>query len=727
MPLGVDSIVQQASGDFEGTSGTVTLPAGTTAGSLILICASVSGALGDLRLGLPTGGAGSFEQVSSAFPAGTVSTRNWVAAFAQRNVAASETSWTLPIATGGSNQVVWHVYELSGVGLNPYPTWHLGTGGAGLSPLATTLVASKTGNVAPSSGQIDCYDTLSILLFGATSSDTTIPVISGYDTGYSEVGQASRVNADRAMAFAVAFNSIGDIGSFTAGASVSPSAYAICDLILLYADNARFVPDYHYIFGAEIGTATGLANGSIAAAGTARWDVVVGTPEIVTNHPRSGTYCLKLSSTVAAESVERNNAPGLIDGTFKTWVERFHFYFESLPIVDVQLHTINSGNFYFRAASGKIGFQIGTGTEILSDAAISAVKWIGVDYRYDGRPTNHLGDWMVDYDSLDTVAAPVTQTQAVGASTVADATITLIRYGWTLGTLTATVFFDDIIGDWHYGSYPIGDVRIVPLKVDPTGTPTVSGSSANFETFVNNGTGSAWTAADTRNRLDEVPPVVGGSADGLKQISVAASDYVRIPMETYDCAANGVSPRAVRWYIAGWASSGNPATCQVRSIDDLGVTRFEPVNFPTDHGFDSSTLRWICGMQMDVTAAGHYMMTQTHVDALALDFGFSDDANPDVGILAVIAELAVQPASEFIASDGEGGTFRVYVRQDPITQAVVNYLGSTPAGLRGLTMFGTVNSVDYSQYVAPAGTGRKDVGASARSEVTFQGMTVDPA
>jgi hypothetical protein len=735
--LSTDNIIQQATGSFEGASGTVSLPVATTAGSLVLICVALASdssvASTSLKTNVPTGGAGTFVALANSRSGGN--TRAAVDIHAQRNVAAGETSWTLAVASG-TPQVTWSVFELFGVGLDPYDTWYVT---CNFCSDANSLVSSTTHDIyAPQSGTTTCLETLGISVFAATSADTTAPVISTYTMNHlstsvaqesTQVAQDGRANATCAMSLGVAFTSVLETDGFTAAAAVSPNSYLSCAQVVLYADGARFRPDYVWIFGAEIGTATNLSVGSAAVTGTAPFNVVVGTPEIVTTHPRSGTYGLKLSSTSAAESCAKTLAD--LGITTRTWSERFHCYFEtSLPGVDVELYSVEAGSLAngvvitYRTASQKIGVKIGTGTEVLSDTVVAADKHIGVDFRYDTRATTHTCDWQVDYDSLDTSAPPVAQTKA-STSGMTAADITTVRTGWTTA-ITATVFYDDLVSASTFGVYPIGDQRIVPLKVDPAGTPSIVGTTANFNTFVNNGTMSAWSGTDARARLANIPPIVGASASGVAQVTAAGSDYMLIPMETFVSAPTS-SPRAARAYLAGWAKSALAATIAVRMWDETG-TPVEPSSIQSalDHGFDDVSLRWICFMIRPESDPG-YLYTQAHVDAFALQLGLSGDATPDVGFCGALVELCVTPAQTFVSSEVESGAFKSYMRVDPVTQATRGFLVTTPSGTRGATMMWTVDGVDHTQYVGPNTAVDVTVGADVISQLSGSGLLADPA
>lgn len=754
MALSNDNIIQSQSGSFEGASGTVSLPAGTTAGSLVLIVATSHSGAGSSGLELSaSGGAGSFDELSHTAITGANHVHCNI--YAQKNVAASESSWTLTTGSG-SQQVNWKVYEFFGVGLATFGDGSVSyaqTDGNQSLDAGPTVASFTTASVPPVSNNTvtNCYDALAIAVFGATSTSTTIPAISGYTDSYWEEAQVTSANGSTGTSMAVAFRALQEVGEFTATASVSPSAYMTAAHVVLYADAGKWVPRYDLIAGMEFGTATGLTSGSTATVGgtplaSAPFDGSTGSPAIVSTFKRSGNWALKLTAAAGICNVTNTcpAAPGrgtlggqgdFSSGANMPLVERRHFYFDtSLPAADVELFSVEAGSLAngvvirFVQASGKIGVKIGTGTEVLSDAAVSVNTWVGIDWRYDPTTTTHKFDWQIDYDSLDTTTGPVPQTQVTKTAMTA-AFVSLSRTGWT-ASRTATVYYDDFAWSFAARLYPIGDVRILPLGPDQTGTPTITGTTTNFQTYASNGTGTAWNANTARAAIADIPPVIGASSDGIMQVTAASGDYVTIPMETYT-AAPLYSPRAARWYVAGWAASTSVATCNIRSYDGANAMMDlsnvgAGANGALDHNLDSSNLIWLCAMERDSQSMGTFhQMTQTRLDALALRFGYSTDATPDVGIHCVLAEVAIQPATIIGVLDAEDGAFKTYVRQDPVSYAVQSYQIATPSGSRGATLYWTVDGVDSSQYVGPNTTWEVSIGADDVTHVTSVGMTPD--
>jgi hypothetical protein len=529
---------------------------------------------------------------------------------------------------------------------------------------------------------------------------------------------------------------------------VAPDAYLCTDLVVVHPDESRRVAKYYLMTGAEIGTITNATNWTFpgtAANGVPALRGTVGSPEIVSTIKRTGSYGYKLSSSGAAESITLFTSAA--DGINPTTLAlRLHCYFEtSLPGSDVELASFeatsslaNGMKLMYRAASQKLEVQVDTGTAVLSDATVAADTWIGVDLRFlvNGNAPPHRCDWQVDYNSLDSSADAVVQTTALGTLTSA-LTITTARIGWTTAT-SHTVYYDDLVLSHYYTAYPIGDVRLVPLRVDTAGTVTVTGTAGNFRTYTG-GPGGTLTALASpytavKSALDDIPPTIAGG-DGLVQVTAAAGDYVDIPIETYALAPL-YTPRALRIYWAGSAVGTNPATCNLVVVDANGVEAYRATSGTSlDFDFDDTTVKWITGMLTRVTSgvpswAIWYEVTQAILDGLSVRWGYSEDATPDVGLHAVLFELAVQPAKARGLTSAEDGTFSAYGRFDPISGALSSVVVTTPVGgSRGATLYldSALSGVPDSQYVAGDSFAEVSVGATRVSDVPGYALAVDPS
>jgi hypothetical protein len=736
VPLSVDNIVQSnfAVGSFNAAGGNATLPNPPAAGSTVVIIAACPAISGDSTVMMTVDGGG-FEAIGGLTAVDLVAAMPTV--FAKRNVTTGTQTWGLTPKKGGvasARQVTWFIAEVTGVGLDPLGTGNLAwyANKNGLTSVASDATSIDT-FVSGSSSPASCYDTLSLAVFAARSNDATVPTFSAYTNGWLELANVGRTDAGIGFAMAVAYKPSLAIGYQSTAATVSPTSDLAADAVSLYADGAQHAHLIQMMTGAEFGSMTGAA--VVTGAITQIFDSATANVTCVTNIKRTGNYALKFASTSAPANATWSAK--LFDMTGRALPARVNVYFETaLPGIDVELATFeagslaNGGRLTYRTASQKLELKLGTGTAVLSDAVVTANQWIGVDLRYDPRclaNAQHICDWQIDYNAnlADTTAA-VVQTQAVGAGTTT-ATYAIFRLGWTQ-SITATVYMDDIAVSRVWGSYPLGDLRIRPLKVDQFGTPAVHGTATNFKTFTANGTLATWSAAATITTLDDVPPTIGAASDGLTQVTAAAGDWVDVPMETYDAAGNGEAIRAMGHYVAGWAASTTAA--------GFGVSAYDGRDTPDgaggwslslDAGWDSTTLIWAHMMHFKgIDSSEFYPIAQTNLDALVLRPGQSNDATPDVGIHCVLTEVATQPLATWPIGSAESDTFRLYGQFDPVDSKIAGLIATTPAGTRGATVGWAIRGVDQTpQYVAAGQVQTFLTGAESVEDVTSISFTPD--
>lgn len=727
MPLTADSVLQTKTGTGSGgatSNFTVSLDSATQSGSAVLVFTAIAGdgSVDDWNIGAVTAGF----TLCGPSSVGT-SRKGTMDAFYKLNTS-SESSWTFQVQGGaGSQPFVWIAIELANFGLDPLEAYFVNTPNA--SGNNTAVSSRDSGTPDPWT----CYNVLAFSIHIGQTDTTTAPTLSGHTNSFTELVQAANNGASRSIAISVGTKtslSINDTLSSTA--SSSPNSAMHGGVVVLYGDGAKFAPAIEVMTGFEFGTVTGITNGSEAIGNnnqSAPFNVSTGSPEIVTNIKRSGVYALKLSASAAAECLTWENPGTLSAISGLPLVRRGHFYFEtSLPSADVELYSVEAGSLtngvtiWYRNSSQKIGVKVGTGTEVLSDTTVSTNTWIGIDFRYDTRTTTHKCDWQLVYDAnTSTPSAPVVQTQSSNTGmTVAN--ISKVRIGWSTAK-TATVYYDDELLSYQWGAYPLGDMRIEILTPDGSNLPSIVGTSSNFQTFASNGTGTAWNATTAKNAIDDIPPTVGSSSDGVMQITTASNDYIHIPLTTKTCAPLFV-PRAIRCYVDIWAASGTAATLAVKSYEGTTLIRDQAA---LDHGADASAHRWNCWMHVWGNA-GYYQITQQRLDDLAIRVGGSTDAAPDVGAHAVFAEFAFAPVQTVIAAEAEDGNFKLYARYDENNSGLVSFAVATPAGTRGATLVYALNGVDQTPVNPGPNTLQEyPVGASDILTVTGWSFTPDPA
>lgn len=636
-PLTDVDIVQVGSGMFSTASASqffdVTLPNPATYGNSIIVGIGLYRTSGGSIL-VPVG----FVQDS---PGSAAPIRMYV--FRRAAVGEGETTWQHRTGTAPSF-VEWVVMEVAGLD----PT-------SAVDAVSTMTQTSGT-VISPSLPAGLSYDNLQLLVcFARNTVDTTVPTWNGYTpVGFTELADHGDVDGAQAFSVAVARCLPASPIAVAASATASMTGPLAAVAVSYTAVDARIMTDVSAFWGFEWGTVAGMTLGTSPI-----FTAVTGTPAITTSTPRTGTYCLELTATAGVCSVTQSApfAASLIGGV------RIPLYFVgSLPAGDVNLLSIeitSSASLYirFRAASSKLEVQIETtginGVARLSSAVVTANTWLAVEVQYDVRVGGYfLGDWAVDYGDGTLVA----QTQATFVQANAPASVTTLRLGWNVNA-TATIRTDDVVIVRDAGNYPINDHTVQPLLVDSVETLTTT-DDAKFQTFTANGTLVAWDATVARGAIDEIPPTIGASADGLAQITAGASDYISIPMSTYAGGAEAI--RAARMLWAGWAASGTAATLGFRAFD--GTTEML-LAAAADVGFDNSTTlpAWVA---LPIRpAAGSYTWTQTKLNALELRVGFGDAAVA-VGGHGVVCEVLIQtsaPTSTF----GEAGSVSATAGLDP--------------------------------------------------------------
>lgn len=652
------TILQSNAGGFNGTSGNATLPAGTTAGTtLILVVGTASTSVSPNP---PTG----FTPVNGEGPTPAA---NRAFVFRKSNVAAGETSWTVAITS--AQLVTWSVMEVDGLDLtNPKDV-------ATATFQNGSAVTSASTSTSPQSTAYDVFVVAYHL--GNNTTNTTIPTWSGQTGGFTEVTDAGVAGASTASGLSVSVTTSQQLSTFACTATASVTVNTGSGLVVYAAAGAKRQANVQIMAGFEWGTVAGLTTGTGAALGNQIFDSSAGTPAIVTSpRPGSGAYALELSASAAVEYVQWTGSASL--GTASNFfVARVCFCFPgSLPGADVQVLSIHgasgtptqSGTVFYRSASQKIGVRVTetatpvVGTEQLSATTVVADTWYAIDLAFDGSSTSlYAIDWQLD---------GVGQTRATVVPAIGTAgAIAAMTLGW-IASSTATIRYDDVVASRTLGHYPLGDFRIFPLKPDPAGTLTISGTAANFNTFSANGTMAAWNAATALAAIDDLPPTIGASADGIAQITAAATDYVNIPMETYDAVSGGSAARAVRMYACGWGA-GSPAAATIGFRGYEGTTE-TVLMAAADPAFTNSTTTpgWVCKM---FKPTGGW--TQAKLDALAFRVGFSGDATPDIGIHSIMAEVAVR-TGETRTLFGDFASATV----DPDSQGVIQVEVIAPVG-----------------------------------------------
>lgn len=698
MALTIDSIIHQNSGGVaaatSGAAVAVSLAGGetTSAGNTLIVI--LSGGNGQSFSSTAPSGWANID--GGANGASDASIRLYFRGPTQ-GLAAGESSWNFTPGFATAGPVRWTVFEIEGVesGVN--------TDTSVLDARSAVVVQASGTTAGGLTGQTSTYDGLAIsthVAYNPSGTDTW----GSHTNGFTEVVEGSQSNGGTGnVTLSVSVLHVNQLGTFGATATCSRTLNGtnagLAFTIVLNAAGARRAGDLRLIDGAEHGLITGNtlgpANLKIAESATAGVSVS-------NTAARSGSYGWLYSSTSAACNSVHYTATQLLglSSTAGKFCFRLHFRLPTLPGADAELwvlRDIGAGALItvrFIDASDKIGLKVGSGTEQVSDTTITANQWIGVDIGADVSTTSHVVNWQIDYNAeLTDTTESVAQTQATATGT-ANPTLGSIRRGWTT-SITATMHFDDFVASGELPHYPLGDVRVLPLKVDPSGTPTVSGSTANFGVMTNNGTVAAWNATNARNAVDDVPPDLSGTRDAAVCVTASTTDWMEFPMETRSMAANKENVRGVRWVACLWAASATAATIRLQIFDGTGVLA-GGMSEQDPNADNTATPVWATGVTRD-PSGNRQDWTQAKVDGLAFRVR-SNDATPDIGIDMVVFEVAVIKAQlEVLFGEAASGEAYAEAHRDPDTQGLVGFTVTIPTG-KSIT-------VDYEVDGTPSSTG----------------------
>jgi hypothetical protein len=642
MPLG-DTIdeyrVQEKTGiNTSSTSHTVSLDAGTTAGgSVLVLMASAAVSV----TGMPAG----FAHLTAPAVSGSLG-------FLKSNVGAGETSWSGFTFTG-AGVVTWYVIELSDhvAVLDPYDS-HGNTSSTVSN--GGTAAASDANQNAGSWGAAFAWWTM----FKVGGTDTHS--LDGYTNGFTELVETGPGSGTTGRYLAVAFNTYESTGTIsttpTLTSSVASTTVARTMLRLRSVDASINAPlDYVTTFG--FGTHAGMASDPGGTGFTSNPQGAVtpasgtwGTHYAVGAYGRDGRTGLQLSHSASAVTVY---LPTVAFGRCSFGGNVSPVSGSGTPTV-LKLNTTSSNDLFllYDVATEKFGLQWVSGAGVPGTAVWqTGTSPVGgghvwVDIRMSVDSTNHSAAW-----SIETGTGDGTQTSPTDAAGTTQGTVEPIL-GSSVSQ-TGVFRWSDVVFSRYAAAYPLHPHIVRVLTPETTGA-TVSGTSSNFQRFTNNGT-LANVSGTEGALLDDIPPTISASSDGVVQVAVAASDYLNLPMTTYTLAADEIIA-GVRAFASLWGGTGSgTGTLGFRGHDGTTETTF----FAAGALFDPDSL---------TTASGTYPMwytgmwgvgsrwDQTKLNAAALRVGFSTDATPDMGVSCVGLEVATRYVDLFVRHrlvDGE--------------------------------------------------------------------------
>jgi hypothetical protein len=605
------NVVQENTGTTAaGTSHAVTLPSGTTAGNTLVVVIYTQGTGANPPTGVVAAKAQGVTQV-----------------FYKSDLAAGETSWTFTSA--GTTPTLWYATELSNIDVTTpvdatagVTTNAIGNGGT-----------SSTGTTALNAG----LSTVAFAVFGVNVAGGSW---SGYTNGFEEVADLNAA-AGQTLGVARLFeNSTTRTFQSTATLTAGGSSTADAVMVAFRAADSPIVAPLVHLLGFEWGTHGGINSHTGSTNMTS--SPLTGAPSgtfgtnylIQAGSARASSYGLRIVQAGAAAYVRCGN----ISTSYSALGFNVRVVSATGTVVVADLNTNGlaaAAQLLYDSAATKFGVRVGsTGTTSWQSGTTALNTWVWIDLRVKTDTTTWHAEWRIETGAN-------TYTDQTAADLTGQATVTLqatlLLGGNAAQTMTAD--YDDLVMSTYYVAYPLGPHQIRLLTVDPAGTPTVSGTTTNFSVFTANGTLGAWNATNARNAVDEVPPTISASADGVTQTASAATDYIEFPMSTYTLGptefVNGVRMLAPLWSGTG-AGAGDLAIRGYDGTTETALATASQITPGAPTAISATVPVWRCAMWQSTNG-----WTQAELDAAALRVGFSGDATPDMGVEAVYLEVAV--------------------------------------------------------------------------------------
>lgn len=635
------------------TSVVVTHPdaGGTTAGKTVLVWFRSAGATGYT---LPEG----WKQ--------DVGLANGIWAFRLDSAAAAETSWTFTRQTSGNT--AWGMREQDHLSVESFEVASAGTTGT-LASGGTRSTGTSALN-AGSSGMV-------VAVFGSTkaaSGDTHS--WGSYTNGFTErqdfnpagvAGQCIAI-ADKTFSAQSTFETT---ATFTTSTGTPSTGAAI---MVYRSDDAAINAPLDYATGFEWGTYGGMGQTTGNPLGAvSTFSSFVGTQVLVTaGAAKDGGYGLEVDNTASSTSVA---LPTLNAGTivFSGGVKPVSATAGTIPTA-LYFDTSQDLELIYDVANEKFGLQwtgTGGGTPAWQTGTTPFGTYPHVFIRAQFNSSTWHAEWWIETGTGDGY-----QSSPPDLTGHALDTSVMVRLGPRPVNQTAKFHYDSPVFSRYYAAWPLG-VHQVHLLVPETTGATISGTSSNFQRFTNNGTLANVNGTEGA-LLDEVPPTVSASSDGVVQVAVAASDYINLPMTTYTLGDVEIIA-GVRFLASEWGGTGTgTGTLGWRGHDGVSETTFQAASASYDA--DSLTAisatypRWVSAMW---SGASNGAWTQARLNDAAIRMGFSTDATPDMGASAVYLEVAIRDASFFVK-------YRLVDGEDPndFQAAVYEYINPYNSGTR---------------------------------------------
>ena len=284
---------------------------------------------------------------------------------------------------------------------------------------------------------------------------------------------------------------------------------------------------------------------------------LLGNGSFSTGTVKSGARSFRLNPSASSSRLTNTTA----FGASSIYVVRCYVYFATLPNANVAIVTTGtssaSGNgVYFVSSDGTLRNGNGPSSVEASGASVTTGQWYRIDL-------------LVNVSSV----AISSQINGVGIATrnsLTAGTQTAISFGNNTTSVTADMFFDDILITQTAVDYPIGGGYVNQFV--PTADGTHSGLTTSDFGRTLTGTDILNSTTDSYLLLDDVPMESGSSVDWINMLAPVASSYV----ENIFGPASGIStptvaPR-IASFIIGIHAAGTGAYNGEWLLNDNGTT-----------------------------------------------------------------------------------------------------------------------------------------------------------
>ena len=321
---------------------------------------------------------------------------------------------------------------------------------------------------------------------------------------------------------------------------------------------------------------------------------------------RTGTYSLRENKTLNGMAYAAKNFFNA--NTSLTFAVRL----ASLPLTDVT--SLAYGNALttplylgYQASTQKLALRWGSNAPLLSANAIQAGSWYAIDLRIDTSVNPNTAVWQVD--GVD---------QGTLSHNAAAQPMSEFRFGSIVAADVFTANYDDIVHSRSLLDFPLGPVKIRPLRPNGMGTHS---SPAHFQ----HEDGSA-ISASTYARLDE-SPTNQISEGGVRQVVDSGTSFLELTVDdTSEACVRGVQALSAHHKIASQVNvmktsvfSGTTERV-VHSGDSVGTNVTSQKTVP----ITPATLPW----------------SPSELNGLVFRIGYSTDTSPQPYWDALLIEYA---------------------------------------------------------------------------------------